>query len=118
MGLPRDAAITDEEAACKLLELGVANVVVTLGEKGNFLCNKDNSVAIPGFDMKKVVDTTGAGDGFNAGLAVALSEGKTIIQALEFANAVGGLSVTKHDTIPSYHWREDVDTFLNNVAFK
>lgn len=111
LGLSQDAAFTDEEAACKLLQLGCDNVIVTLGEKGSFLCNKTTASAIPGFDMK-VMDTTGAGDGFNAGLAVALSEGKNILEALVFANAVGGLSVTKSDTIPSYHLREQVDAFL------
>jgi ribokinase len=112
LGLTQDVVLTDEEAAQQLLQLGCANVVVTQGEKGNFLCSKKMAVAIPGFVMKEVIDTTGAGDGFNAGLAVALSEGKSITESLKFANAVGGLSVTKSDTIPSYHYREQVDSFL------
>lgn len=112
LGLPQDDAITDEAVAQKLLSLGCANVVVTLGEKGSYLCNKNMSTAIPGFLMDEVKDTTGAGDGFNAGLAVALSEGKDLIEAIRFANAVGGLSVTKVDTIPSYHFRNEVDAFL------
>ena len=112
LGLPQDAAITDEEAAAALLQLGCANVVVTLGEKGNFLCNRHIATAVPGFVIPEVVDTTGAGDGFNAGLAVALSEGKSTVQALIFANAAGALSVTRSDTIPSYHYRKEVDAFL------
>lgn len=104
--------LTDEEAAFRLLESGCSNVIVTLGEKGSFLCNREAATTIPGFKMRDVVDTTGAGDGFNAGLAVALSEGRKLTEALVFANAVGGLSVTKSDTIPSYHFRKDVDEFL------
>ncbi len=112
IGLPQESIITDEEAAHKLLKLGCSNIVLTLGEKGSFLCNKSMSIAIPGFEMKKVVDTTGAGDGFNAGLAVALSESKSIPDAIQFANAVGGLSVTRADTVPSYHSRNEVNHFL------
>ena len=81
----------------------------TIRQFGNITYWKQNGEKE--FDMK-VIDTTGAGDGFNAGLAVALSEGKNILEALVFANAVGGLSVTKSDTIPSYHLREQVDAFL------
>lgn len=112
LGLPQDAGLSDEAAAQQLLQLGCKNVVVTLGEKGCFLYNQATAVAIPGFKMKEVIDTTGAGDGFNAALAVALSEGKNIMAALQFANAVGGLAVTKSDTIPSYHYRTQVDEFL------
>ena len=112
LGLTHTEGLTDDEVAEKLLESGCANVVVTLGEKGNLLCNQTTTIAIPGFKMPEVIDTTGAGDGFNAGLAVALSEGKDIMEALQFANAVGGLAVTKSDTIPSYHYRAQVDAFL------
>lgn len=111
LGLAHDVALTDEEVALKLLDLGCANAIITLGEKGCLLCNDKMALEVPGFDMK-VIDTTGAGDGFNAGFAVALSEGKNVLEALVFANAVAGLSVTKADTIPSYHTRKQVDEFL------
>jgi len=112
LGLTPDIGFNCEETARKLLGLGCANVVITLGEKGSFLCNKVTAVTVPSFKMQEVVDTVGAGDSFNAGLAVALSEGKKIEDALKFANAVGGLSVTKLDTISSYHFRNQVEAFL------
>lgn len=115
LGLSQDLEMTDDEVAQELLKLGCANVVITQGEKGNYLCNKTTAVNIPGYKMQEVVDTTGAGDGFNAGLAVALAEGKNNIAALEFANAVGGLSVTRYDTVPSYHYRNEVEIFLHQA---
>ena len=111
LGLSPDIALSDEEAALQLVKLRCANVILTLGEKGCLLCNKTVVLEVPGFHIN-VVDTTGAGDGFNAGLAVGLSEGKDILEALVFANAVGALAVTKPDTIPSYHLRKEIDEFI------
>ena len=68
---------------------------------------------VDAFDLtNKVVDTTGAGDAFNAGLAVALTEGKIIKEAIKFANAVGGLSSTKIGTAKSMPRREEIDNLL------
>ena len=68
---------------------------------------------IDAFDLTdKVVDTTGAGDAFNAGLAVALTEGKNTKEAIQFANAVGGLSATKIGTAKSMPHREEIDNLL------
>ncbi len=55
--------------------------------------------------MVKVVDTVAAGDSFNAGLALALGEGKSMRDAIRFANAVGALSTTREgaqSAMPSY----------------
>jgi len=112
LGLTPHLEFNCQEIARKLLDLGCANVVITLGEEGSFLYNKVIAVTVPSFKMQEVVDTVGAGDSFNAGLAVALSEGKKTEDALKFANAVAGLSVTKLDTIASYHFRNQVEAFL------
>ncbi|TCC88710.1 ribokinase [Pedobacter frigiditerrae] len=115
-GLVNDAAYSDEEVAQQLLSLGCKNILVTLGEKGSFLCNSSVAMLIPSISVNEVIDTTGAGDAFNAGLAVALSEGKIIMEAAQFANVVGGLSVTKSDTIPSYHFRAQVQEYMDRSA--
>jgi ribokinase len=59
-----------------------------------------------------VVDSTGAGDAFNAGLAVALAEGKNLIDAITFANATAGLCVTKPGTTLSMPHRDEVEALL------
>ena len=60
----------------------------------------------------KVVDTTAAGDTFNAGLAVALAEGKPIEQAIPFANASAAISVTRLGAQASAPSRAEVDELL------
>ena len=63
-----------------------------------------------------MVDTTGAGDAFNAGLAVALAEGKPLADAVRFANAAAALCVTKPGTARSTPYRADVEALYMQNA--
>lgn len=99
-----------ERAVEKVISLGVKNVVVTLGKEGALVVNKEKSIYVPSFEVD-VVDTTGAGDAFNGGLAVALAEGKGLEEAVYFANAVAGLKV-KRLGASSMPFREEVENFL------
>ncbi len=67
---------------------------------------------IPACIAGEVVDTTGAGDAFNGGFAVALAEDKDIVQAACFGCAVAGISVTRPGTAPSMPFRKEVDDLL------
>ena len=58
------------------------------------------------------MDTTGAGDAFNAGFAVALSENQSIKDAIAFASATAGLSTTKIGTANSMPSRDEIDKIL------
>jgi ribokinase len=62
-----------------------------------------------------VVDTTGAGDAFNAGLAIALAEGKTLIEAVKYANCAGAIACTKLGVIPALGRRSMVDEFYSKT---
>ncbi|MGC9420917.1 MAG: ribokinase, partial [Rhodovulum sp.] len=96
----------------RLLQLGCRNVVLTTGADGCVWTDSAGTArAVPGFRVE-VVDTVGAGDAFSAAFAVALGEGMDMPDALRFANAAGALSVTRPDTVPSYHARGEVDGFL------
>lgn len=113
-GLGPDAST--DEAVGRLLDRGCANVLVTLGEEGCALFGRDgHRLIVPGFAVQ-AVDTVGAGDAFCGALATALAAGRTIEEALRWANAAAALSVTRQDTVPSYHHREEVDTFLQAQA--
>ena len=102
-----------EKAAIQLLEKGIKNVVITLGEKGAFFANNDEKFSLPIANLSNpVVDTTGAGDAFNAGFAAALTEGQNIKDALKFASATSGLSTTKIGTANSMPSREEIDKLL------
>ena len=83
-----------KEASIKLLNLGLKQIIITLGEKGLFYSDGTEEIYLKATPVKSI-DTTGAGDAFNGGLAVALSENKSIKECLELANKVAGISTTK-----------------------
>ncbi|MDO8884388.1 PfkB family carbohydrate kinase, partial [Pseudotabrizicola sp.] len=96
----------------RLIERGVGAAIITLGEKGVLYRKDGTSLQVPARAPGPVVDTTGAGDAFNGGLAVALAQGAAIEQALRFGAAVAGLSVTRHGAASSMPTRAEVDRFL------
>jgi len=99
-------------AAGKLLEKGVGTVIVTLGDKGALLHSKGRSEHVAAISAGPVVETTGAGDAFNGGFAAALSRGVEPLQAVRFACAVAGISVTRPGTAPSMPTLQEVEALL------
>lgn len=98
-------AETDEEvlaAAKELISYGTKTVVATLGSRGALIATKEGAEIVSGYKVK-AVDTVAAGDSFNGALAVALTEGKTLKEAVQFANAMGALTVTEKGAIPFLH---------------
>ena len=83
-----------KEASIKLLTLGLKKVIITLGEKGLFYSDGNEDIYLKATPVK-AIDTTGAGDAFNGGLAYALSQNKSIKDSLNLANQVAGLSTLK-----------------------
>ncbi|WP_404927110.1 ribokinase [Mesorhizobium sp. ORM16] len=107
------ASVDDARAAAgKLLEKGAGAVIVTLGEKGALLHTRDRSEHVAAVSAGPVVETTGAGDAFNGGLAAALSRGVEPLQAVRFACAVAGISVTRPGTAPSMPDLHEVEALL------
>lgn len=105
------------EAAEKALKYGVRIVGIKLGSEGSFLkVRSGREVSAPAFKVN-VVDVTGAGDGWNAGLLVSLCKGLEIEHCIKVANAVGALVVTKPGAITALPYRDDLNRFLyeNNV---
>ena len=85
-----------KNAAADFLNMGVKNIIITLGEKGSYFANKNEEYFIHAFKLKnEVVDTTGAGDAFNGALAVALAKDFSYKDAILFANKVAGISTTR-----------------------
>jgi ribokinase len=99
------------QVARELIQSGVQQVVMTLGEKGALIVTASSSKPIPAIDVSPV-DTTGAGDAFNAGLAVAFARGGDVEAAVEFAVIGGGLAVTREGVIPSLPNRDQVVQFI------
>lgn len=106
---------TDEgalKAAASLVERGARNALITLGAKGALLHGQAGTHFVPAFRVSHVVDTTGAGDAFNGGFAVAIAEGRTPVDAVRFGAAVAALSVQKPGTAPSMPTRAEIEAFL------
>jgi ribokinase len=101
-----------ERAAGALLARGVRNVVITLGAQGVLVKNARLTEHVAAFDAGAVVETTGAGDAFNGGFAIGLSEGMDIVDAARFGCAVAGISVTRYGTAPSMPVRSEVDRLM------
>jgi ribokinase len=109
-GRKPDDPANPEKLAQGLIRRGVRQVVMTLGERGALIVNPSSSKKIPATPLP-AVDTTGAGDAFNAGLAMALASGEGLESAVEFAVVTGGMAVTKEGVIPSLPRREEVVQF-------
>ncbi len=99
--------------AQKLLDDGAASVIVTLGAKGCLYKDKDTEKFIPTPDFKPV-DTTAAGDCFNAAFLVGLSKELGTEQALQFANAASAISVTRKGAQSSLPTLSEVEKVLEN----
>ena len=110
-----DSDIDNAEVARRLQRLGVHAVVITMGEHGVDIFDGGNYEHVDPC-LVDVVDSNGAGDSFNAALAVAICEGKPLSEAVRFANAAAALSCTGWETVPSYRGRADVDAFLASTT--
>lgn len=93
--------------ASRLLEAGPSAVIIKMGEAGCLYRDGQSEIISPSFPVR-AVDTTAAGDTFNAAFAVALTDGASIADALRFANAAAAISVTRHGAQPSAPLRSEV----------
>jgi ribokinase len=111
-GLPVTTVPEAEAAADALLGRGVGAVVITLGGNGALYRDRSRSVHVPVISAGPVVETTGAGDAFNGGFAVALSEGRDVVEAVRFGCATAGISVTRAGTAPAMPSRAEIEALL------
>lgn len=110
-GIALEDPTSAEEAGHLLLRCGVGAVVMTLGSEGALLVRTEGTRLIPAFPVD-VADTTGAGDAFTAGLAVALAEGRPLDAAARMANACGAVATTRLGAQPSMPSRAEVERLL------
>lgn len=101
---------TDTAVSC-LRGLGVTKLIVTLGDEGVLVVEKNKETQLRVYAVE-VIDTTAAGDAFVGAFAVALTEGKSTLEAASFGNAAGALTVTRSGAQPSLPTRAELDQFL------
>lgn len=96
------------QAARTFVEAGTRNVVVTLGSQGALVVNKELCQVVPG-QKTAAVDTVAAGDCFNAAMVVAMSEGRSLLEAVSFANKAAAISVSRKGAQSSLPWRREIE---------
>ena len=102
-----------EKYGQEFLDLGVKNLLVTLGDQGVYFQNNNEKHFEPSLSLgSKVIDTSGAGDAFSGAFATALCEEKSISDSIKFANAFAGISTTRIGTANSMPSREEIDKLL------
>lgn len=109
-GIPVRDERSAEQAARTIHRAGVRHVIVTLGKKGALLREGGRCEVIPAYRVE-AVDTTAAGDVFNAGLVVALSEGRNLTDAVRFGAKAAAISVTRMGAQASAPYRSETDAF-------
>jgi ribokinase len=98
------------EIAREIREIGVRDVIITLGGDGALVVS-DEEQTVPAFTVD-AVDAVAAGDVFSGTLAVALTEGKALVDAVRFAGAAAAISVTRAGAQPSVPKRDEIEVFL------
>lgn len=115
-GIKADTLEGAANAVTYLRKKGIRQAVVTLGENGAVFNDIDEIFHMPARNVDNVVDTTAAGDSFLAGFAVALTEGRSIAEAVAFANIAGSVAVTRKGAQPSLPFRHEVECNpMNNI---
>lgn len=103
--------VTDIESAKNatdiIYHMGIETIIITMGDYGAFIKDKEEYIAVP-TQKVNAIDTTAAGDTFCGALAVALSEGKDIAEAVNFANKCSGIAVTRLGAQTSCPYRNEV----------
>ncbi|MHB8628467.1 MAG: ribokinase [Aggregatilineales bacterium] len=115
VGYPVTEPADIERAAQQLLAFGLRAVVIKLGSRGAYWSDGATSEFVPAFKVK-AIDTVGAGDAFNGGLAVALSEGHDLSSAVRWAAAAGALATTKRGAQESMPMRRELEQLLGTSA--
>ncbi|RCK76828.1 MAG: Ribokinase [Anaerolineae bacterium] len=100
-----------EKAIDHLLSLGVQNLILTLGEEGAMIVDQNQRTRVQAYKVQ-AVDTTAAGDAFVGAFAVAISQEKSILEAVQMGVAAGALAVTKAGAQPSLPTWQELQHFM------
>lgn len=92
---------------------GVKNVIMTLGSKGAYYSAEGVCGIAPAFHVQ-AVDSTAAGDAFNAAFSIAIASGSGLLEAIRYGNAAGALAATKRGSQVSLPTGQEVEQFLKN----
>ena len=95
------------KAAKALMDKGVGDIIVTMGSKGSLICQGEETSFVTARKVE-AVDTTGAGDCYCGALCVALSEGRSLKEAAEFATKAAAVSVQRPGALNAMPYRNEI----------
>jgi ribokinase len=98
------------QAAVALLGAGAGHAIITMGARGAFWASRQDAGFVAGRSVE-ALDSTAAGDAFTGALACALGRGLPVSDAVEFANLVAAISVTRLGAQPSLPTAAEVEQF-------
>ena len=110
-GLPVDTDAAVKTAAQSLIDRGLKNIIVTMGERGSLWLTQEQCVFVAAHKVE-AVDTTGAGDAFIGCFADAYVKTADVVSSMKRAAAFAALSVTKRGTQVSYPDAAALDAFV------
>jgi len=111
-GMPTATSSDVVAAAERLIDLGVGEVVATVGAKGAIHVDRSGSTTFPSL-LVDAVDTTGAGDAFNAGVVVGLSRGLSLPDAIQLGAHAGAYCVTRLGVLDGLPTMDELTTFVS-----
>lgn len=103
-----------KEAAKKISDKGVDNIILTLGSKGA-LVYEAGKIELVAAEKVNAIDTTAAGDVFNGAFVVSLAQGKGLLEATKFASKAAAISVTRIGAQSSIPYRNEL--IIENLSF-
>lgn len=107
-GIKVESAEDARKAADVLMSKGIENIIVTMGSRGSLICDKDSTTIVKAHKVE-AVDTTGAGDCYCGALCVALSEGKSLEEAANFASKASAISVQRPGAQNAMPYRDEIN---------
>lgn len=113
-GLPTDTTRDVVAAGERLVAMGVGQVVATVGSKGSIHITRTGSLQYPSL-LVDAIDSTGAGDAFNAGLVVGMSRGYDLARSIELANQAGAFCVTRLGVLDGLPTQAELDDFVSRL---
>ena len=114
LGLEPDDPIAFDDLAERIAGLGVKSAIITMGKQGAFVI-ADGIRQIVAAPVVDALDPTGAGDTFNAALAVGLGQGLSLPDAVEQANYAGAYSVRHLGVIDGLQTKEELEEFKKTI---
>ncbi len=105
------------QAIQKFLSRGIKDVILKCGEKGAYWGSAYQFIHVPALEMK-AIDTTAAGDTFNAAFATGLAEEKSIKESLQLAVVAAGISVTRRGAQSSMPTRQEVEEVRSRMNLR